>query len=57
MTILQFLLIAVLIDILCGGYGFYAGWGLAPFGGLGTLLIVLFVVWFVWGRGPRGPVV
>lgn len=47
------LLLILLVLILFGGLGFHSGWGYygaGPYGGIGSLLVIILVIWFLIGR-------
>lgn len=39
------LLVLLIVLIFGGGYGWHSGWGAAPVGGLGTIVLVLVLLW------------
>ncbi len=49
---MSLLLIIIVLLILFGGLGYSSGWGYygaGPYGGIGTLLVIILVIWLVTG--------
>lgn len=46
------LIVLLVLLLLGGGWGWHAGWGPGPFGGLAGLVLVVALVWFLVGRRP-----
>jgi hypothetical protein len=49
---MNLVVILIILLILFGGVGFHSNWGYygaGPFGGIGGLLVLIFIIWLVTG--------